>query len=440
MTDEVKRTVPKEVLDDIAKNQPTYDEKGKTLFLSDDEFEKLKDASFDLEKYKLQKKEPLIQIYRNIIDILKDYCDLEEEYYNIIALWIIGTYIHEHFPSYPYLFFNAMRGSGKTRTLRLISYLSKDGCMLNSLTEAVLFRTKGTLAIDEFEGITRKGMENLSELLNSAYKKGIKVKRMRKSFSKEGEQQVVEEFDVYRPILLANISGMENVLGDRCLTFILEKSNKTKITNLIELFEYDEKIKTTKNLLLNLIEKPTEVVSLVSVTFLLGMYRGWNKFIKYNNTNNTYNTNDISTLTTPNDINDKFPYKKVYEVGLNGRELELSLPLIIISYLVDEIETTLKNLTQILDKKRQEDVMENNDISFYDFVSQQPEENKYISIKDLTRMFREFLQTEEDWLNNKWVGRAGKRLGLFKDSRRKHFGREVILDIKKAQEKIKMFR
>ena len=64
-----------------------------------------------------------------------------------------------------------MKGSGKTRTLNLITELSNNGKVLNSLTEAVLFRTTGTLAIDEFEGMERKGQENLRELLNSAYKK-----------------------------------------------------------------------------------------------------------------------------------------------------------------------------------------------------------------------------------------------------------------------------
>ena len=391
----------------------------------------------DIEAEKEKAREKLIEIYRNIKEILHEYCDLREDYYNIIALWIIGTYLHEHFPSYPYLFFNAMRGSGKTRILKLITYLAKDGCMLNSLTEAVLFRTKGTLAIDEFEGISRKGMENLRELLNSAYKKGIKVKRMRKSFGKEGEQQVVEEFDVYRPIILANISGMENVLSDRCLTLILEKSSKTEITNLIELFDYDERIRKTREMCNSFLVKPDSLVSLVSMSFLVEMYRGWNSFITYNNTNTTNNTNNTNNI---NDTNSIFPYKTLKSAGFNGRELELSLPLVIISNQIGEIETTLTNLSLIMGERRMEDLTENNDISFIDFVSQQIEENRFVSIKEITRLFREFLQSEEDWINNKWIGRALKRLNLVKDSRRKYHGREVILNITKAQEKIKMFR
>ncbi len=179
--------------------------------------------------------------YKFIIEALKKYLDLKPEYYNIIALWIIGTYSHKEFPSYPYLFLNAMRGSGKTRLMRLIAYLSKDGDMLNSLTEAVLFRSKGMLGIDEFEGVGRKGTEALKELLNSAYKKGTKVKRMRKVKKFDGEEQVVEEFDVYRPIVMANIYGLvDEALKDRCLVLIIEKSNDKKKVNLIENFDREK--------------------------------------------------------------------------------------------------------------------------------------------------------------------------------------------------------
>lgn len=403
--------------------------------LTDEELNKLANPIAEIDDEK--ERENLIEIYRNLIDILKDYCDLREDYYNIIALWIIGTYLHPQFPSYPYLYFNAMKGSGKTRLLKLITYLSYEGCMLNSLTEAVLFRTKGTLAIDEFEGLGRKGMENLRELLNSAYKKGMKVKRMRKSFGKEGEQQVVEEFDVYRPILIANISGMENVLGDRCLTLILERSSNQSITNLIELFDSDPKIQKTKELCNQRLVKMDESVKVVQVKVLWGIYQSWNNFIRSSYTNYTNYTNNTNyTNYTESD----FPYKKIKNMGFNGRELELSFPLILISWLIGEIEPTLTNMSLIIRERRQEDVIENTDISLIDFVSQQLEDNKFLVVKDITRSFKEFLGSDAEWITDPWMGRALKRLNLYKEKRRKHRGVEVILNVTKAQEKMKMFR
>ena len=53
--------------------------------------------------------------------------------------------------------------------------LAKDGNVMASPTEAVLFRTNGTLGIDEFEGVANKDKSSIRELLNGAYKKGIKI-------------------------------------------------------------------------------------------------------------------------------------------------------------------------------------------------------------------------------------------------------------------------
>ena len=44
------------------------------------------------------------------------------------------------------------------------------------------------------------------------------------------------------------------------------------------------------------------------------------------------------------------------------------------------------------------------------------------------------------WLNNKWVGRALKRLSLITEKKRVSHGIQVVLDIGKAKKKIKFFK
>jgi len=387
----------------------------------------------ELEKESINK---LKETYENIVEILKEWSDLKEEYYNIIALWIIGTYMHNQFPTYPFLFFNAMRGSGKSRTVKLIIHLSKQGALLNSLTEAELFRSKGTLGIDEFEGITRKGVDNLRELLNSAYKKGTKVRRMRKVKTATGEEQQVEQFEVYRPIVMANINGMEDVLGDRCLTLILERSNNSSITNLMEIFEYDTKIEATRKLLteLFLLPKSNESCSLCSVVTLQNIYTEWNNYVKSNYTNYIKHTNNI------NYINYTQLFKSIKLADINGRELELSFPLLVISAFLGVEETTLQSITTLMTEKRQESMVENRDISLIDYLSQEIADENFILINDLTRKFKEFLGTTDEEINSKWVGRALKRLNLITEKRRKSRGNEVRLNYAKAIEKVKMFK
>ncbi len=402
--------------------------------ISEEEFKKLGQSDYDLEEEKENLKENLNEAYRNIIDILKKYLELKEEYYRIIALWIIGTYFHKDFYSYPYLFFNAMKGSGKSRALNLITNIAKDGEIVNSLTEAVLFRTKGTLAIDEFEGLERKGKENLRELLNSAYKKGVKVKRMKQQKSKEGQvEQVVEEFEVYRPILIANIFGMESVLGDRCIPLILEKSFNKKITNLIEVFGEDEMVKKTKELL--------KRCSLCACSFSVERYKEWNKYIINDTNNNTNTTNNIKDSNSTNHLR---AFKVINSALLNGRELELSFPLFLIANEISEevLKETTLTLQQLFLDKKGEDLVENSDVSLIDFVSQLPGSSQkyFYLISKLTTDFRSFLQINEEWLNPKWMGRALKRIDLIIEKRRTNHGVEVRLNIQKAVNKIRNFK
>lgn len=403
------------------------------------------DYNKDIKKLEEDMNENLFIAYENIIKILHNYCDLKEEYYNIIALWIIGTYFHDDFPTYPYLFLNATKGSGKTRLLKLITKLSKDGEILNSLTEAVLFRTKGTLAIDEFEGVVRKGKETLLELLNSAYKKGTLVKRMVKRKTIEGEQQVPESFDVYRPIVMANISGMEDVLGDRCLSLTIDKSNKKEIINLIELFDEDDIILTTTKLL-----KEVSECRLCRCRFSCRKLENWNKWIKLsynNNTNNTHNTYYTYNTNNTQPLKDTNLYELIFESGISGRNLELSFPLILISDVLGTtkttptiLKTTLNTLSLISKQKMEDEFVENSDISLLDFISQEPENLSFISVNELLQKYKDFVRSNEEWINVKWLGRALKRLDLIVEKRRKSYGREILLNIKKAQNKIKMFK
>lgn len=148
---------------------------------------------------KEQQREYMSICYDNIDKTIREYCDLKEEYYPLINVWIMGTYMHRQFNSYPYLFFNAMKGSGKTRLLKLVASMSHNGKLVGSPSEAVLFRTacNSTFCIDEFESVGGKDKGALRELLNAAYKKGMFIERLKKVSTKGVESYVPEQFDVY---------------------------------------------------------------------------------------------------------------------------------------------------------------------------------------------------------------------------------------------------
>jgi len=378
-------------------------------------------------------KKKLLECYELIKEVLKHYLDMNEDYYSLIAIWVLGTYWHKDFSSYPYLYFNAMRGSGKSRALKLICRLSKDGSVMASPTEAVLFRTTGTIGIDEFEGVANKDKSSVRELLNGAYKKGIKICRMKKVKTLSGVEMKVEEFEVYRPVLMANIWGMEEVLADRAITLILEKSNHPLKTRLVEDFEENEVI---KYILQNILR-----CSLCSVVSLKNINLMWNNYIsnEYKTTLTTHTTHTtLTTLTTPNHS----LFKDIYKSNIIGRDLELFLPLFFIAeFLGQEMLVEIIRIAKdITGSKKHEQEIESYDIMVYDFISKKESGLNYYSVKKLTDEFRNFAEENEDWLNSKWFGRALGRLNLVVDKRRLGHGVEVMLNVQKAQNKFKMFK
>ena len=375
------------------------------------------------------------KILPKIITVLKKYMDLEEDHYLLIAIWIIGTYFHQSFRSFPYLFFNAMKGSGKSRMLSLVTLLSKNGIVLNSLTEAVLFRTTGTLGIDEFEGVGRKGNENLKELLNSAYKKTGKVYRMKKVSGKDGETQEVEEFDVYRPIIMANIKGMDETLGDRCISLILEKSVNKKIVKLVEDFEDNVQIKD----IVHQISKGIGHCGHSDTLFRI--QQKWNEYVIQNDSNQANNAHKTDIAHNVQVVHNVQLYNKINNIDLLGRDLELFLPLFLISNFCGKLDEMLKISVKIVKESKEKDVYESFDVQVYDFISQHTNTG-FIRCSDLTAQFRAFCgieEKQETWVNTKWFGQSLRRLKLIKDRRRSN-GTLVVLDIEKAKEKIKIFK
>ncbi|MFW6129990.1 MAG: hypothetical protein ACOC56_02325 [Atribacterota bacterium] len=383
----------------------------------------------------------LRKCYYEIKEVLEYYVDMKEEYYSLIACWIIGTYFHEYLSTYPYLFLNAMKGSAKSRTLRLIIELSKNGVMMAAPTEAVLFRTTGTLGIDEFENLGKKEKSTIKELLNASYKKGIKIFRMRKKKTIEGEQQIVESFEPYRPIAIANIAGIEEVLESRCISLILEKSDCPVRTKLIEDYENDENIKNIKNI--------AEKCRVCSVESLKNLRKSWNKYI-IDKHNYTYYTNSTHTThythSTLEGIKIDKLFNKIDETEIYARDLELFLPLFFISYNLDEsiFEDILKISKEMVDEKEKSERTESKDIMLIDFIAQKEEGFYHTRVKELVREFKEFIDYEpirdDDWLNTSWFGAALKRLSLIIDKRRSGRGVEVILNTAKAKQKLMMFK
>jgi len=442
----------KAVEESIQRNYPNASEESKNAMRLLEGIDITEDEKRKIDEMRMT----LGQCFEDIKEALSIYLDIPENYKTIIALWIIGTYYHDEFETYPYLFLNAMRSSGKTRAIKLITTLAKDGQLLASITESVLFRCVGTLGIDEFEGVGGKEKQALRELLNAGYKKGITIRRMKKVKRRAedgsvGEGQEAESFDAYRPVVMANIWGMDEVVADRCITLILEKSNKVIFTKRIEDFSTNQflvRIKQTLHTLTTQTDtKSVYECRLCRLVQSKEYIEKWNSYLNQKYDTQTY----IQTLQTQTDTNihtllsDDLFFKKIDETNIDGRHLELLFPFFLIARtLNDEIlEETLKIATELVTSKKDDEVMESKDVMLLDFISRLNYDGSWIAIQELTNKFKDFVgerDAKDDWLSTEWVGKALKRLSLVSEKRRLGRGIDVVINKSKADEKLKIFR
>jgi len=407
-------------------------------------------------------KQKVGKAYEDIQRVIEFYMDMPLESIKVVALWIVSTYFHNRFNTFPELYFNAMRGSGKTRILNIISHLAYKGGgkVQTGARESLLFRTPKhhTLVFDEMESIGSKEQATLREYFNSCYKRGGVVSRTKKVKKEDGETFEIEEFEPFKPIVMANIWGMDDVLENRCISIVLEKSSNILKTKLQEDFDTNPMFKQIKRTL-----EQFSVVSDVDVakrTYILGE---WNDYVSHRHTTlNTYTT--LSTLTTLTTLNqessividkniekkekiDKLEleelFRKIDQTEIMGRNLELFFPLFLTINSLDPSQTDeILNIAKgVSSSKIEKENFENTDILMYEFISEKYSSNYYF-IKDLTTEFRTFYgadQYEHKWINERWLSRCLRRLNLIVQSRRLQQGIQVMLNVSKANEKKGIF-
>ncbi len=149
----------------------------------------------------------------------------EPETYDLIAIWIMGTYIYRGFRYYPYIHLNAEKGSGKTLLMELMVPISFNGILLSQPVASTVLKlinqAGATLFIDEAEGLAQKqtgGNNQVKQILKTG-------------FNRSGQFYIGETmYRTYGPKCFAGINDLDDVLADRAITIkILRKTNAEKV-------------------------------------------------------------------------------------------------------------------------------------------------------------------------------------------------------------------
>lgn len=160
---------------------------------------------------------------------------IDERWHSFLAAWIIGTYFHRMFPSYPYIHLNGNAGSGKTKCLSFIATLAFNGELSVNNTASYMIRVvhnnHATCCIDEVERFGKARDDDsrvVLAMLNAGYKRGSFVGKSEPGNNKKWEPK---RFEAYSPKVLAGIQGLHPTLASRCIPIIMLRSSNPNLVN-----------------------------------------------------------------------------------------------------------------------------------------------------------------------------------------------------------------
>lgn len=171
------------------------------------------------------------EIFEPIKKALVEHIDFYSDgYADVVACWVMGTYIFPIFTAYPYLFLSGPRGSGKTKLLDVIRYLAFNAVPTSNTSVSSLFRiiesNQATLLIDEAEKLGGYGDDSdMRLILNAGYKTGYPVMRSNK------DSLEPEMFDVYSPKVIASINQVNPTTASRGININMIKTASRKKGN-----------------------------------------------------------------------------------------------------------------------------------------------------------------------------------------------------------------
>lgn len=162
------------------------------------------------------------KLYERIIQYLKSYIMLPEHFYEIVAVYIMMTWVYDQFSEVAYLRIIGDFGTGKTRFIKTVSHICyKPMIGSGSVSQSALFRfinaVGGTFVFDEADFKGNDIWSEIIKILNSGHTKGTPVLKSKKS-GVDGEWEP-EAFKVFGPKILASRERFADAaLESRCVT------------------------------------------------------------------------------------------------------------------------------------------------------------------------------------------------------------------------------
>ena len=116
-------------------------------------------------------------LYTQVRDYIEDHWyHFNDEWYDVLAAWIIHTYLLQDLPVTPYIFLTGVKDTGKTQAQRVINQLSYHSVRNEQPTPASMERqvsySHSTVHLDEMDKLSDEEATRITRTVNSGYNHG----------------------------------------------------------------------------------------------------------------------------------------------------------------------------------------------------------------------------------------------------------------------------
>jgi len=168
-------------------------------------------------------------LYDDLVTYHKGISELPaEEYYDLVAAWVLHTYLLEAFQYSPILCLFAVPERGKTRTGKGIIYVAYRGIHAESLRDAYIIRMAKNCHASIFfdvRNIWKKAVKTGTEdILLHRFEKGASVPRV--LFPDRGPHKDTVFFEIFGPTVIGTNEEVHRILETRAVPFYMPEARR----------------------------------------------------------------------------------------------------------------------------------------------------------------------------------------------------------------------
>lgn len=171
-----------------------------------------------------------LAIYNDLLAYHAEVSELpDERLYELVAAWVIHTYLMENFSYSPYIWLYAIPEKGKTRTGKGAINVACRGMHIESLRDAHLIRFasdwKATLFIDVMDLWAKSEKAGSEDFLLQRHEKGAMVARV--LYPERGPFKDTVWYDIFGPTFIATNEGIHPALESRAILITMREADRT---------------------------------------------------------------------------------------------------------------------------------------------------------------------------------------------------------------------